>query len=92
MCSENLTCPGDLKGALIEAGALRLADVRARDIGSQAQCVANACLMAAAPDLLLALEALTDPEGHIRHGYSDKCTGECQDVRAAIAKAKGRAS
>jgi hypothetical protein len=49
-------------------------------------------------DLLLlrqcveALEALTDPRGHIWHGPSagpGECTGECRDVRAAIAKARG---
>jgi hypothetical protein len=57
------------------------------------QAVANARLIAAAPDLLAALEALTDPEGHIYHGrYPDgPCTGECQAVRAAILKATGEA-
>jgi hypothetical protein len=51
---------------------------------------ANACLIAAAPEMLAALEALTDPEGHIWHGTSGACTGECKAVRVAIAQAKGR--
>ena len=46
-------------------------------------------LFAAAPEMLDALTALTDPEGHIWHGPSGECTGECKDVRAAIAKARG---
>lgn len=34
-----------------------------------------------------ALEALTNPEGHIWHGaHSDECTGECKDVRAVLAE------
>ncbi len=52
---------------------------------------ANACLIAAAPDLLAAIEALTDPEGHILHGSNFECTGECREARAAIAKATGAA-
>ena len=51
---------------------------------------ANTRLIAAAPDMLLALEALTDPEGHIWHGGKDECTGECKDVRAALAKVEGK--
>ncbi len=39
-------------------------------------------------DLLEALEALTDPEGHIWHGGNDECTGECKEARAAIAEAR----
>ena len=49
----------------------------------------NARLIAAAPDLLEALESLLDPEGHIWHGIFNGCTGECMAVRAAIAKARG---
>jgi hypothetical protein len=52
---------------------------------------ANARLIAAAPELLAALQALTDSEGHIWHGNSKECTGECKEVRAAIAKAEGAA-
>ncbi len=38
-----------------------------------------------------ALGALTcQPDGHIWHGGNAECTGECKDVRAAIAKAEGR--
>jgi hypothetical protein len=33
-----------------------------------------------------ALEALSDPEGHIWHGGNTECTGECKDVRAALAR------
>lgn len=36
-----------------------------------------------------ALSALTDPEGHIWHGGNTECTGECRDVQAAIAAARG---
>ena len=46
-------------------------------------------LFAAAPEMLDALTALTDPEGHIWHGPSGECTEECKAVRAAIAKARG---
>ena len=53
---------------------------------------ANTKLISSAPELLLALQALTDPEGHIWHGASRKCTGECKDARAAIAKAIGKKS
>jgi hypothetical protein len=37
-----------------------------------------------ARDLAAALEALTDPEGHILHGASGSCTGECQGVRVVL--------
>lgn len=38
---------------------------------------------------IVALEALTNPEGHIWHGaHSDECTGECKAVRAVLADAK----
>ena len=53
-------------------------------------CWPDARLIAAAPELLEALQALTDPEGHIWHGTSGACTGECKAVRAALAKAEGR--
>ena len=53
-------------------------------------------LMAAAPEMLAALESLLSQkgDGHIDHGtYSEEVTGECTDecraVQAAIKKAKG---
>lgn len=63
-------------------------------VDSEEEQEANARLLAAAPELLDALEALTDPEGHIYHGPNaapGECPGECKAVRAAIAKAKGGA-
>lgn len=36
-----------------------------------------------------ALEALTNPEGHIWHGsHGPECTGECSEVRAVLSEAK----
>lgn len=36
---------------------------------------------------ILALQSLTNPEGHIWHGaHTDECTGECQAVRAVLAE------
>jgi hypothetical protein len=58
---------------------------------AQFESQSDAELFAAAPELLEALRALTDPEGHIWHGpHSKECTGECKAVRGAIAKAEGR--
>ncbi len=57
------------------------------DDGIRETLMPDARLISAAPDLLEALQALTDPEGHIWHGNSGECTGECRDVRAALAKA-----
>ncbi len=45
-------------------------------------------LVAQRGQLLRALEALTDPTGHIWHGVSGECTGECKEARAAIAPAR----
>jgi hypothetical protein len=36
-----------------------------------------------------ALGALQDPENHIWHGSNGECTGECRDVQAALARARG---
>lgn len=30
------------------------------------------------------LEALQDPEGHIWHGDSGECTGECREIQEAL--------
>jgi hypothetical protein len=52
---------------------------------------ANANLIAAAPALLEALQALMTPEGHLLHSPEQPCTGECQEARAALTKAGGKA-
>jgi len=51
---------------------------------------ANARLIAAAPDLLKALRLALN---HIEHGWIDpkSCISAANDIRAAIAKAEGRA-
>jgi hypothetical protein len=56
---------------------------------------ANARLIAAAPDLLAALELHVNGQGHVSHCHADPnrmipCSARCQQTRAAIAKAKGK--
>jgi hypothetical protein len=49
----------------------------------------TARLIAAAPDMLAALKALTYPDGHILHD-TGFCTAACAAVRVVIAKAEGK--
>ena len=52
--------------------------------------VANAHLIAAAPDLLAALELMNDMfEDHAQHGYEGHETAAIVAAQAAIAKARG---
>lgn len=87
-------CSGGTRGNLAERSRVVAADEPTMVVADVARlgsdAPANARLMAAAPELLEALKALTDPEGHIWHGGNAVCTGECKAVRAAIAKAEGR--
>lgn len=57
---------------------------------------ANARLIAAAPDLLTALQAATEALDILRRGYGCEVSGLCypalNDCRAAIAKATGGSS
>ena len=54
-----------------------------------AESLANARLIAAAPDLLEALRDITDLAE--RYGVGEHCDGNILAARAAIAKAEGRA-
>jgi hypothetical protein len=56
--------------------------------GSTPEDTANAHLIAAAPDLYEALDALVSP----RHGHSNLCKCPWCNARAALAKARGEPS
>lgn len=97
---RNDACAQGLKGAFVRAATIapggrypELALVSAREVGDQAICDANACLMAAAPDLLEALrryvarhEALN---ASITHTVRDASDLQLESARAVIAKATG---
>lgn len=51
---------------------------------------ANACLIAAAPDLLAAAKGLLNGAGHLPECERVYCKIACQAIREAIAKAEGR--
>lgn len=82
----NEQCPGNLKGCIIEADGVRIADVLARPIGSQQDCEDNARLIAAAPGLLAACKrALEHVEYTDGHDWPVAAM-----LRKAIAKAEGK--
>lgn len=73
---------------LIHAGKNRLHIAQAATIGMGHAAAANARLMAAAPDLLAALQALewaVDGVAYIQEEYAE----QVEKARAAIAKATG---
>ncbi len=66
----------------------QIAKVRVGPVLEQAEALANARLIAAAPDLLEALECLQEWVDNCFQEYSD--AEVCSVARAAIAKAEGR--
>ena len=93
---RNDACAGAaLKGCYVRGGGVELAMVEARPVASQSVCEANARLIAAAPELLAALEAIYAEVA----GGSKPYSGDSylpphlvDAITAAIAKATGSTS
>lgn len=87
--STNYHCPGPLKGAYVDSGSVRIADVLSQGgVGSQEGCENNARLIAAAPDLLESLKAMLTFETVIRE-HRPAAVYTLQVANGAVAKAEG---
>jgi len=75
---------------IVRAGGLLLAEVNDTRSWPLAQCQANARLIAAAPDMLAALQAaleLSDKIKEVDQPRTDECQAVYNQVKAAIDKA-----
>ena len=70
--------------------SLKIASIEQMPSNNESERIANAHLIAAAPDLLSALENLADYVFAFE-GKQNICTSVWMDAREAIAKAKGEA-
>jgi hypothetical protein len=92
---SNWHCPGALKGALVHAVddeigvSPRIADVSAASVGSQEKCMANAHLIAAAPDLYEVLNCLACAIIGEVNGIPNDLKEQLVRADAALAKARG---
>jgi hypothetical protein len=91
----NDACAGSLKGAFITSADGRVAEVLSRPAGSQEECERRACLIAAAPELLGALQGMIEVYA-VNCAPNSLADGTEQELtllaRAAVKKATGKQS